>query len=41
MRSTRCSSSPPTPFWSLTITAADVVALYGLCGYGSRANLAA
>jgi hypothetical protein len=28
------------PFWSLMIIAADVVALYGLCAYGSRANLA-
>ncbi|MGO9158460.1 hypothetical protein [Mycobacterium sp.] len=24
--------------WSLTIIAADVVAMYGLCAYGSRAN---
>ena len=29
------------PFWSLMIIAVDVVALYGLCVYGSRANLAA
>ena len=29
------------PFWSLTIIAMDVVALYGLCAYGSRTNLAA
>jgi hypothetical protein len=29
------------PFWSLTIIAVDVVALYGLCAYGSRANLEA
>ena len=29
------------PLWSLTIIAVDVVALYGLCAYGSRANLAA
>ena len=29
------------PFWSLIIIAADVVALYALCAYGSRANLAA
>ena len=28
------------PFWSLTIIAMDVVALYGLCAYGSRDNLA-
>jgi len=32
---------PAYPFWSLTIIAVDVVALYGLCAYGSRANLAA
>ncbi|MGE5285876.1 MAG: hypothetical protein ACM3ML_01475 [Micromonosporaceae bacterium] len=32
---------PAFPFWSLTIIAMDVVALYGLCAYGSRANLAA
>ena len=30
---------PAYPFWSLTIIAVDVVALYGLCAYGSRANL--
>ena len=30
---------PAYPFWSLTIIAIDVVALYGLCVYGSRANL--
>jgi hypothetical protein len=24
--------------WSLTIIAADMVAMYGLCAYGSRAN---
>jgi hypothetical protein len=29
------------PFWALTIIAVDVVALHGLCAYGSRANLAA
>jgi hypothetical protein len=29
------------PFWALTIIAVDIVALYGLCAYGSRANLAA
>jgi hypothetical protein len=28
------------PFWALTIIAVDIVALYGLCAYGSRANLA-
>jgi len=32
---------PAYPFWSLTIIAMDVVALYGLCAYGSRANLTA
>jgi hypothetical protein len=29
------------PFWSLTIIAMDIVALWGLCAYGSRANLEA
>ena len=32
---------PAYPFWSLIIIAIDVVALYGLCAYGSRENLAA
>ena len=32
---------PAYPFWSLTIIAVDVVALWGLCLYGSRENLAA
>jgi hypothetical protein len=32
---------PAYPFWALTIIAVDVVALYGLCAYGSRANIAA
>ena len=32
---------PAYPFWALMIIAVDVVALYGLCAYGSRANLAA
>jgi len=32
---------PAHPFWALTIIAVDVVALYGLCAYGSRANLEA
>ena len=32
---------PAYPFWSLTIIAMDVVALYGLCAYASRANLEA
>lgn len=29
------------PFWSLIIIAMDVVALYGLCAYGSRENVTA
>ena len=32
---------PAYPFWSLMIIAVDVVALYGLCAYGSRGNLEA
>jgi hypothetical protein len=32
---------PAYPFWALTIIAVDVVALYGLCVYGSRENLEA
>jgi hypothetical protein len=32
---------PAFPLWSLMIIAVDVVALYGLCAYGSRENLAA
>ena len=32
---------PAYPFWSLMIIAVDVVALYGLCAYGSRANVEA
>ena len=32
---------PAYPFWSLMIIAADIVALYGLCAYGSRANVEA
>ena len=31
---------PSYPFWSLLIIAMDVVALWGLCAYGSRENLA-
>ena len=31
---------PAYPFWALAIIAMDVVALYGLCVYGSRENLA-
>jgi hypothetical protein len=30
---------PAYPFWALTIIAVDIVALYGLCVYGSRENL--
>ena len=30
---------PAYPFWSLMIIAVDIVALYGLCAYGSRANI--
>jgi len=29
------------PFWSVIIIAMDVVALYGLCAYGSRENVEA
>ena len=32
---------PAYPFWSLTIIAIDVVALWALCVYGSGENLAA
>jgi hypothetical protein len=32
---------PAYPFWSLMIIALDVVALWGLCAYGSRESLAA
>ena len=32
---------PAYPFWALTIIAVDVVALWGLCAYGSRKNLEA
>jgi hypothetical protein len=31
---------PSYPFWSLMIIALDVVALWGLCAYGSRERLA-
>jgi len=31
---------PSYPLWSITIIAIDVVALWGLCAYGSRENLA-
>jgi hypothetical protein len=30
---------PAYPFWSLIIVAVDVVALWGLCAYGSRENV--
>jgi hypothetical protein len=30
---------PSYPFWSLTIIAIDVVALWGLCAFGSRENV--
>ncbi len=32
---------PAYPFWALVIIAVDVVALYGLCAYGSRSNMEA
>jgi hypothetical protein len=32
---------PAYPFWALTIIAMDVLALYGLCAYGSRQNIEA
>jgi len=32
---------PAYPSWSLVIIAVDVVALWGLCAYGSRENLGA
>ena len=32
---------PAYPCWALTIIAVDLVALYGLCAYGSRQNLEA
>ena len=32
---------PAYPFWSLMIIAADIVALWGLCTYGSRENIQA
>jgi hypothetical protein len=32
---------PAYPFWALMIIAVDVVALWGLCAYGSRENLEA
>ncbi len=32
---------PAYPFWSMMIIAADIVAVWGLCAYGSRENVAA
>jgi hypothetical protein len=32
---------PAYPLWSLTIIAMDILALYGLCAYGSRENVEA
>src|SRR5438034_9995004 len=32
---------PAYPFWSLLLIAVDVMALWGLCAYGSRENLEA
>ena len=32
---------PAYPLWSVVIIAMDLVALYGLCAYGSRENLTA
>jgi hypothetical protein len=32
---------PAYPIWSLTIIAMDIVALYGLCAYGSKRNVEA
>ncbi len=32
---------PAYPLWSLTIIAADIAALWGLCAYGSRENIQA
>ena len=32
---------PSYPFWSLIIIAADIVAIWGLCAYGSRENIEA
>jgi hypothetical protein len=34
-------ATPGYPFWSLTIIAMDVVALYALCAHGSRQNMTA
>ena len=32
---------PAYPFWALMIIAVDIVAVYGLCAYGSRRNITA
>src|SRR5215468_3463496 len=32
---------PAYPFWSLIIIAVDIVAIWGLCAYGSRENVEA
>ncbi len=32
---------PAYPFWALVILAADVIAVWGLCAYGSRKNVEA
>ena len=32
---------PAYPLWALVIIAVDIVAIYGLCAYGSRANITA
>ena len=32
---------PAYPVWAVTIIAMDVVALYGLCAYGSRESITA
>ena len=32
---------PAYPFWALTIIAVDIIAIYGLCAYDSRANITA
>jgi hypothetical protein len=36
----KASGESAYPFWSLTIIAVDVVALWGLCVYGSRPHSA-
>jgi hypothetical protein len=34
-------ATPGYPLWSVTIIVLDVIAIYGLCAYGSRANITA